>query len=622
MRFPVFPGRKAPDCGFGKWQIVLSLGFVWLVVVALSLYMHRDDITTLRFSDPDDTMRLLEVRDFLAGQSWFDVSQHRANPPLGGPMHWSRLVDLPIATVILLLRPFLGTHGAEIGAVLVVPALTLATLLYALYWAVSPLMQQGRALLCCAAFAISPFVFVQCAAMRIDHHAWQAVMMALTMGGVLHPDLRKGGLIAGLAMAVWLQISIEGLAFAALTAAVMAVRYILDAREWPRFTAYLWTMVGASAVLLLATQGWTPFHASQCDSLSSVYLAPIAVAPPLLTMLHRLLAQSTLPGRIRSVTLALAGSIGMFFAIGRQCAAGPFAMLDPIVYKFWYMGISEGLPIWKQDTDTAFMVVIPSLVGMTGYAIACYAEQYLPRRRDWLSLLMLATGATILALLVMRAGFIAHLVAIPGAAWLAVVALKRARAIDTVLLRIPSTIGSLMLLFPIVVIPMTSVAFPGKQGKDTHMRTVLNPVADEEIAALQQLAPSTVFAPIDISPSIMLRTRNAIVGTAHHRNTRGMKLVFDAFLARPEDAKAIVLRSSAMYLAIAPMGETDRYREFAPRGLAAQLLRGQAPDWLSPVRLPGLKVLRVYRIHRDVASSIEQEKTPASDATTESVAPR
>jgi hypothetical protein len=324
-------------------------------------------------------------------------------------------------------------------------------------------------------------------------------------------------------------------------------------------------------------------------------------------MLHRLLEESTLPGRVRIVGFALVASVGTFFAVGSQCAAGPFAMLDPVVYKFWYMGISEGLPIWMQDTDTALIIVLPALVGITGYAIAGFAEQDRRRRLDWLSLFMFAAGSTILALLVMRAGFIAHLVAMPGAAWLTVIAFKRARALGTALLRIPATIVSLMLLFPIVVIPMTSAALPGNGAKNAHVSTVLNPVGVDDIAALEQLAPSTVFAPIDISPSIMLRTRNAIVGTAHHRNARGMKLVFDAFLARPEDAKAIVLRTSAMYLAIAPMGETDRYREFAPAGLAAQLLRGQPPDWLSPLPLPGLKALRVYRI--------ERQRNPASDAT-------
>src|SRR5260370_41349134 len=48
----------------------------------------------------DDAMRLVEVRDLLAGQGWFDLTQYRLNPPDGVVMHWSRLIDLPLALLI------------------------------------------------------------------------------------------------------------------------------------------------------------------------------------------------------------------------------------------------------------------------------------------------------------------------------------------------------------------------------------------------------------------------------------------------------------------------------------------------------------------------------------------
>jgi hypothetical protein len=533
----------------------------------------------------------------LAGQSWFDVSQHRVNPPLGGPMHWSRLVDLPIAAVILLLRPWFGAHGAEVGAVLIVPALTLAALLYALYRAVCPLLGQRRAALCCAAFAISPFIFVQCAAMRIDHHAWQAVMMALALGGILHADARKGGIVAGLAMAVWLQISIEGFAFAALAGVVMTFRLALDDREWPRLASYLWTLVAACAVLLLGLQGWNAARVSHCDSMSPVYLGPLAVLPPVMSVLHGMLGQATPARRLSSVALAAGASVALFLGTGRQCLAGPFDMLDPVVYRFWYLGIPEGLPIWRQDADTAIIIVLPALIGIAGYIAALHRERDRARRMDWISLALLAAGALVLAMLVMRTGFVAHLLAMPGATWLAVLSFRRARALRTAALRVPASILSVMLLFPIAVLPMKSAALPGEAPGKAHA-TPPNLVGVDEIAALERLAPATLFAPLDISPGIMLRSRNAIIGTSHHRNTRGMELVIKAFLAAPEDARAIVLRSSATYLVLAPMGETDRYREFAPRGLAAQLLDGKCPAWLTPVPLPGLKTLRLYRIDR------------------------
>jgi hypothetical protein len=300
---------------------------------------------------------------------------------------------------------------------------------------------------------------------------------------------------------------------------------------------------------------------------------------------------------LSSVGLAAGASVAAFLGTGRQCLAGPFDMLDPVVYRFWYLGIAEGLPIWRQDADTAIIIVLPALIGIAGYMAALHRERDRARRAAWISLLMLAAGASVLAMLVMRTGFILYLLAMPGATWLAVLSFRRARALRTATLRIPATISSVMLLFPIVAIPVKSAALPGEAPRKTHA-TTLNAVGVDEIAALEQLAPSTLFAPLDISPGIMLRTRNAIIGTSHHRNTRGMELVIKAFLAAPEDARAIVMRSSATYLVLAPLAETDRYREFAPRGLAAQLLDGKCPGWLMPVQLSGLKTLRLYRIVR------------------------
>ena len=61
---------------------------------------------------------MMQVRALLHGQDWFDLRQYRLNPPFGANIHWSRLVDLPLAGLILLLRPFARRRrgGADRGA--------------------------------------------------------------------------------------------------------------------------------------------------------------------------------------------------------------------------------------------------------------------------------------------------------------------------------------------------------------------------------------------------------------------------------------------------------------------------------------------------------------------------
>ena len=91
-------------------DFLIRVGAVWLLTSVLLIAINWTAISTYRFPDPDDTLRLVQVRDLLAGQSWFDVTQYRADAAGGGvPMHWSRLVDLPLAIVIGILTPILGS---------------------------------------------------------------------------------------------------------------------------------------------------------------------------------------------------------------------------------------------------------------------------------------------------------------------------------------------------------------------------------------------------------------------------------------------------------------------------------------------------------------------------------
>src|ERR1700751_2243385 len=115
----------APQKGEGGtypeiWIALLFLaGSVWLALPAIKGGIF-DALST------DDAMRLVEVRDLIGGQGWFDLFQYRMDPPGGTSMHWSRLIDAPLAALILLLKPLLGMHGAEAVTLYFWPALLFA----------------------------------------------------------------------------------------------------------------------------------------------------------------------------------------------------------------------------------------------------------------------------------------------------------------------------------------------------------------------------------------------------------------------------------------------------------------------------------------------------------------
>ncbi len=82
------------------------------------------------FADTGDAMRMVMVRDFLAGQGWYDLTVHRLNTPWGAEIHWSRLVDVPLALLVAAFTPLLGDANALLVAGTIWPMFLLAVLLW------------------------------------------------------------------------------------------------------------------------------------------------------------------------------------------------------------------------------------------------------------------------------------------------------------------------------------------------------------------------------------------------------------------------------------------------------------------------------------------------------------
>lgn len=87
-----------------RWVIL-----AWVAIAAWYVWQRWAFIHWLSLGDTDDNIRLAQVRAWLNGQGWYDLRQYRLNPPAGFDIHWSRLVDLPIAAMIVLWQPFVGT---------------------------------------------------------------------------------------------------------------------------------------------------------------------------------------------------------------------------------------------------------------------------------------------------------------------------------------------------------------------------------------------------------------------------------------------------------------------------------------------------------------------------------
>lgn len=578
---------QAPVATPRLWPAVLG---GWALVSALLLALALPGVATWRFPDPDDAMRLLEVRDWLAGQSWWDVAQHRMNHG-AFPMHWSRLVDLPLAAAMLVFGALFGDAMGERVAAVLVPLSTLLTIM-ALGAAITRRVAGIEAArLAVLVAALSTPIIAQARPLRIDHHGWQvALALAAVLALIGAPTARRWA-IAGALLGALVTVSLEGMPIAASIAGVAALAWALDPRRAGAMVALAWSLAGSAALLHVATRGPGALVPA-CDAIAPAWLAALGVAAGGVT-LAAAWSRAALPVRLGLLAATAVAAGATLRLAAPQCLEGPFATLPPLVYRLWYLQVAEGRPLWEQPASWAWLTIGLPLAGIAGSIVALRRSAGEARAR-WLMLFALLIAATAVAVFVNRAGATANAFAVPGAATLLLALLTRARAVRGTGRRIAATLGALLVASPGQVGAMV-FALGQQQGADTTAAAGMAPArctSFADVAALAALPPGLVFAPVDISPEILVTTRHRAIAGGYHRGAHAIDAVMRGFLAAPDRAEAMVRASGADYVALCPgVNEVDVYAATAPHGLAARLVQGEGVAWLAPIRLPGARVL-------------------------------
>lgn len=571
----------------------LRLALLWLVVSLMMIVLVRGNIASNVLPDGDDYMRLQQVRDLLGGQSWFDLHQYRYVPPVGAPMHWSRLVDIPIAAIILIARPFAGEILAERIAEVIVPLLTLGCVMALVATITRRLAGARPAFLAAALIPTAPLLYMQLQPLRIDHHGWQVVTALLMALGLLDRRERRGGSVAGIAAATWLAISLEGLPFAAAVGGLFAWRWLRDDRPLG-LESFAVTLGGASLAYFAAMQPASGWHEVRCDSVSPPYLWGLAVVAVGVALVCRL----GLSRRWRLPVLALL-AIGGAIAVGvagPACRAGPFAQLDPIVHKLWFQNVPEGLPIWQQSLPVQLMILGFPLIGLFG-AWRARARAAVEQRGDWTTLILLQLLSIAISIMVQRTGAVETALALPGGASLIATLTARAGQLERSVTRIVATAAVILLLAPITLPVLANISF-------THAKPAAEAAAGDtgcalpaKVARLNALPASNIASTFDLSATIISMTHHRVLATAHHRNFQGMKDLIIAFTRPPEVARSVLERRKIDYVVLCPdLNEVRVFTKLGPGGIVDRLSHGRRLDWLQPVRIDGYPQVGVWRV--------------------------
>ncbi|KRB79359.1 hypothetical protein ASE00_19820 [Sphingomonas sp. Root710] len=586
-----------------RWRTVFWLLF--LGVCTYFLVYKWGQIRWLALSDTDDNMRLAEVKAWLGGQGWFDLRQHKLAPPDGLNIHWSRLVDLPIAGLILIFRPFVGDFTAYRIACAVAPMLALIPALWAMIVTVRRIVHPRAypvafAILMCAQTTL--FMWMP---LRIDHHGWQLAMLLLVIAGLADPQARRGGAMAGIATAFSFGIGLELIPVMAIAGASIALRWAWasaeDARaDAGRLAAYAIALGGGCA---LAFGGFASYdnRAMVCDVLSPVYLSTLLLAAALLLGLSFVRAG----GRgVRLALLVLAGGIiAAFFLISfPQCIGRPEA-ISPELERLWFTNIREVKPLytkpWRDALDTAYLPVI----GTIGAMIAAWRAREQATAPVWMSIALLSLFATAGLLWQSRFGPQAQLLGTFGATALAWLILPRLLDSGSALVRVGGTLLAFFALSGQLAQFATMIPKSEKEvkrasreanaaGKPGRCMTI------PALAQLDRLPAATMLTFVDMGPRLITMTRHSAITGPYHRNGDAILDVIHSFRATsPEVAHAVMKRRGATMVLLCPgMAESTIYKARAPQGFYTQLIDGNVPAWLEPVELPDNSPFQLWRM--------------------------
>jgi len=576
---------------------------MWAVTV-FSLYMSFG-INSL---STDDAMRLVEVRDLLRGQSWFDMTQYRLDPPAGVATHWSRLVDLPLALMIKSGSMFLSAAVAEKIALIVWPTTLLLVFLAGVSRLARELAGHIAARVALVFSVLMAPVLQDFRSGAIHHHNVQLALIIWSLAFFARmPPRPRDSAISGLLCALSVAIGQQMVPAIAMLAVVVGLRWVVDGDGCKRTTIAYGVSIATGAIILAAsTIAPANYFTVACDAISIAQVGTLGLGG------FGLAALASLP-RLNSIVsrLAAAGVLAALLAASvkfgaPQCLGDPFAQLDPRLADLWLSSVAEARNLslmvrdLPQQIPAYFGIPLAALVLGT---IRCRQEKG-QQRWSWIACtaaqaafvlisvweLRGATGANALGATLVPAALLQMLPAPVGRA--SYFGIPRAALV------------AMLLLNPIAMLALGSgAAHAVMAAAVTTQRIVASGDAGTcqraaDYTPLAILPPGRVLAFIDSGPFILMESGHAVLAAPYHRNQAGNIAMLDMFLGAPNDAKVRMATYDIDYVAFCP-GAPERYNYVAraPNSLVAALSRNDVPTLLERVPLNGTD-LAVYRVRR------------------------
>jgi hypothetical protein len=369
---------------------------VWIyAVLACTFYTQNGPMSGHLFGF-DDHVRMTQVLNWINGAGWYDRTIMRANPPEGFHTLWTRIVDIPIAAVVLVAQQFVDQRTAALIASIVVPNVELAILFIVARYFARPLVGKKEAWLVILFVMFTSilnfkYTFAGFHPGEASHHSWYAILDVLMFGAATRVIIgvpgRSPQFLLALAIGLLLAVGIEGFILMAGVAVIISLLAWWYGHPQMAFRAAQGYGLGALLGLLLLPMN-QPF-----ENLFDISFAePSIIGPILLATAAIYLAVEGLilksvdrKDKITSVIamLVIASILGGLLVMAfPQMLDGPAAALSPQERQLAFKEHTEAYPLYKvaRDKVDGFCLLMPIIIGFIA-GIVGVKKAKSPRRR-------------------------------------------------------------------------------------------------------------------------------------------------------------------------------------------------------------------------------------------------
>ncbi len=566
---------------------------------------------------PDDFMRLHQAQNWLAGQGWYDLKAYRMAPPVGADMHWSRLIDLPIAALIGFFNSFLELAPASRMAAIIWPLVLFMLAVTAMISICDRLAGKEHRLLALLFFVLSINTLAEFKPGRLDHHNIQILLLILILLGVAKGLGKFSSYWVGLLISSSIMIGLDSLVLIVGILGFLALEWLFQKHGSCNRLLQTGIRISVSSTVLYIVsfppERW--FSNNSCDAFSLFYLSALlllsSASIAMAVLSHKEIFQQNNAMIVRFVVgAALSVAIVLLmFSFFPHCLEGPYGNVSQELKSAWLDRISEAKGIIDRFAES------PSYWSSQAIFLAimiCVTVLVLVKKTTTKGELAVLGFVVFISILgsfyqtrILRTGIYS---VIPFCVILATMSwqwleenLVRSKAVARLAQGLLCLIltSTFWVTIGLVASSLTSneiISAPVASTKPTQVEEMSVCTIDRSFVDLQTRKASHIISDLNTAPALLLHTKHSVEAGSYHRNGNGILNVLAFFDGPINQVEKIADERAADFIVIC-REDIQQMKTGNKLNVATSIQTNQLPNWLEWVSKPNasLAVLKVVR---------------------------